>query len=256
MLRYLFPICVTLGIASSQDVAVSPSDGPGVAREKVAQWVSAKKAASQEEAQWNQEKQMLTDLIALRDRESEQMAEVIELAQERVADIEKKSADLKGEEQKRQAWRGQFEKRVTSLEDSLIAQLPYLPEPVKNKVYDAIERLEDREDGGDLQGRFRDVLAILNEVIAFNSQIHTLPEIHEIDGQKLEVDVMYLGMKQAWYVDKTNRKAAIGLPGKNGWVWKEDPAIAGKVRSAIDIQMKKEAPAFVKLPLTGNGGGK
>lgn len=247
MPRFLLSFLCLAGfqsVALSQDVS-----NPTVARENVVQWVLTKKTIGEESAKWAADKQNLTDLITLRDHEVEQMAEVISLAKDRVADIEKKSAALKGEEQKRQAWRDQFEKRVTALEDSLIHQLAYLPSPVKDKLFEAMERLENRDDGGDLQGRFRDVLAILNECIAFNSQIHTLPEIHELDGAQVEVDVLYLGMKQAWYVDRTNKKAAIGLPSKGGWVWTEDASIAGKVRAAIDIQSKKEAPAFVKLPL-------
>lgn len=250
MLRYLLPILVTTSIASSQDEATSPA----VAVEKVSQWVLTKKAIAKESAEWEQEKQMLSDLIGLREHEAEQMNEVIDLAKDRVADIEKKSSDLKGEEQKRQAWRKRFEKRVTTLEDALIPQIASLPNPVTNKVLNAIERLRDRDDDGDLQGRFRDILAILNECIAFDSQIHSAPEIHEIDGRKIEVDVMYLGMKQAWYVDRTNKIAGIGIPGKEGWVWRPDASIAGKVRNAIDIYSKKEAPAFVKLPLTNTKG--
>jgi len=225
---------------------------PAVAREKVAKWVETRKLISEESAKWEAEKQMLNDLAELRQREANQMNEVIDLAKERVEDIEKLTNELTAEEKSRQTWRAAFEKRITALEDALIPQIAFLPPPVTGKVFESIARLEDRKDEADLQSRFRDVLAILNEVIAFNHQLHFTPEIRTIDGQEIEVDVLYLGLTRAWYVDRTGQKAGVGQAGREGWTWISDPSIARQVRRAVDIHNKKEAPAFTKLPL-GDG---
>ena len=223
---------------------------PDLTREKLRQWIQTKKIIARESVQWESEKQMLSDLIALRDRESSQMDEVISQAQERVADVEKETGKLASEEKARELWRGEFEKKVTGIEDALIPRIAYLPNPLKDKMTDAISRLEDRDDEGDLQGRFRDVLAILNEAISFNSQIQMIPEIREVENQRIEVEVLYLGLHQAWYVDHTERIAGVGIPTKEGWIWKPDHSIASRVRRAIDIQTRKEPPAFTRLPLS------
>ncbi|MDF1813625.1 MAG: DUF3450 family protein [Verrucomicrobiales bacterium] len=251
MIRLLPLVLCCLTVSFAQE-----DDGPAVAREKVVQWISTKKTIAEESAKWQEEKAMLVDLIELREREAGQMDEIINEAKERVSDIENKTSSLKKEETDRKAWRSQFARRVSALEDELKAKLPYLPPPVKSKMFDAVERLESSGDEDDLQARFRDILALLNECISFNSQITSLPEIHEIDGNKVEVDVIYLGMKQAWYVDRTNKYAAIGVPTKDGWVWRADSSMAGKVRRAIDVHSKKEPPAFVELPILGGGAAK
>ncbi len=222
---------------------------PAIAREKVIQWVETKKLINQETEKWAAEKVMLTDLIELRQREASEMDKVIDLAKERVDGIAEQSTSLEEEMNTRRAWRENFEKRVTALEDALIPQLAYIPDPVQDKIFEAVDRLKDRNDGGDLQGRFRDVLAILNECIAFNSKLHSAPEVREIDGEEIEVDVLYLGMNQAWWVDREGRRAGIGLPTADGWVWQSRPAIAAEVRRTVDIYTKKEAPAFTTLPI-------
>jgi Protein of unknown function (DUF3450) len=222
---------------------------PAVAREKVAKWVETRKLISEESARWEAEKQMLSDLDNLRQREAKQMDEVIDLAKERVTDVEKLTNELSAEEKSRLIWRSSFEKRITALEDALIPQLAFLPPPVAAKVLESITRLEERNSREDLQSRFRDVLAILNEVIAFNHQLYFTPEIRTIDGKEIEVDVLYLGLTQAWYVDRTGEKAGTGRATKEGWTWIPDSAIARQVRRAIDIHTKKEAPAYTRLPL-------
>ncbi len=230
--------------AAAQEAAT-----PAVAREKVAKWVETRKLISEETAKWEAEKQMLSDLADLRLREANQMNEVIDLAKERVADIERLTNELTAEEKSRQRWRASFEKRISALEAALIPQVDLLPPPVSDKVFESITRLKDQSDQSDLQSRFRDVLAILNEAIEFNHQLHFSPEIRNIEGKDIEVDVLYLGLTQAWYVDRTGQKAGMGRATKEGWTWFPDPSIAKQVRQAVDIHTKKEAPAFVRLPL-------
>ena len=75
------------------------------------------------------------------------------------------------------------------------------------------------------------------------------PESSPYGGARREVDILYLGMSQAWYVDAEAKYAGYGVPGETGWVWTEDNSIATSARSAIDIQARRATPAFVKLPL-------
>lgn len=247
MARLLLIIFITIGFASSEEVPP-----PAIPQEKIEQWVTTMKTASSESASWTEQKEMLLELISLREHETEKLDEVIGLAKERITDVESKKAALTGEAQRRQAWRNQFEHRLKTIEDLVAARLGYLPKPVVDKVFDAVERIKNRTGEEDLQTRIRDVISILNECSAFNNEIHMLPEIHEFDGKQIEVDVIYLGMNQAWYVDRTNRLSGVGKPGESGWEWTEEPSIAGNVRRAIDIHTKKAPPAFVKLPVSNS----
>ena len=68
-------------------------------------------------------------------------------------------------------------------------------------------------------------------------------------GQRHEVEVLYLGLNQAWYVDPSDRFSGQGIPGAEGWTWKQDNRLASSVRSAIEVQTRRAVPTFVELPL-------
>lgn len=222
---------------------------PDVTRDKVVKWIEVQQLISKESSEWEEQKAILSNLIELRKGEIAEFDEVIDLARDRVETVEQRSADLDEELNAAQDWRKGFETRVTRIEDALIPQVALLPDVLIERIEGAVERLRDRNDGGDLQARFRDVLAILNECVAFNSDLHLTSEIREIEGNRFEVEILYLGLSQAWYVDRTNSRAGTGVPGAGGWVWTEDPGIAFQVRQAVEIQSRRETPAFARLPV-------
>lgn len=247
---------LNLGAQESETDTSTPNtqpqpQSPAITQEKVVKLIEVKKLISKEAANWEMEKQQLTDLVELRKKEIEKVAEIVERSQQRITDVEEKSNALDTELKQRETWRKDFGATVTALEDSLIENLGFLPPPVVGEVSDAIERLKDRKDTEeDLQTRFRDIAAILNECTTFNAKIHTYTEVREVEGERLEVEVLYMGMHQAWFVDRNGKRAGVGVPSKDGWVWQSVPSIAAQVRKTIDIQAKRESPEFVKLPFS------
>lgn len=243
--------CFFAPTGRAQEETDKEAHSPDLAREKLVKLVEIKSTISKEQSDWDTEKKLLSDLVKLREQEIEKESEVVAVAEKRVEDITKKKAAFAKELKERRKWRQDFAEKVASLEQSLIPNLGYLPEPVKNEVKDAITRLESSEPKtiDQLQARFRDIAAILNEYNSFNREIKTFTEIREVDDEKLEVEVLYMGMTQAWYVDRTGKRAGIGIPTASGWVWESKPDIAQQVRKAIDVQSKRETPAFVKLPI-------
>ena len=259
MLKHILALAIVavsfpLSNAKAQAKDDDALPAPDLVREKLVKYVEIKKTISKEEADWQTEKELLSDLIKLREQEIEKESEIVAVAEKRVDTITKKKSAFAKEIKERSKWRKEFAKTVSSLEKSLIPNLGYLPAPVKKEVKDAIERLESDEPKtiDQLQARFRDVAAILNECTSFNKQIHTYSEIREADGEKLEVEVLYMGLSQAWYVDRTGKRAGIGRPTAEGWVWESKPKIASQIRKAINVQSKRETPAFAKLPIVNS----
>ena len=80
----------------------------------------------------------------------------------------------------------------------------------------------------------------------FHNSITLDTDVRTIEGAEREVDIMYLGLTQAWYVDKTGKFAGYGIPTAAGWQWKEERALAGPVRNAINIQSRQASPAQVR----------
>lgn len=246
----LFFAALFLPLGALAQLTENPGEeDPTVTRDKLVKWVEIQKLISKESAEWEEQKAILSNLIELRKGEIAEFDEVIDLARDRVETVEQRNAELEGQLDAAQDWRKGFEVRVTRIEDALIPQLDLLPGVLIERIEGAVERLRDRNDDGDLQARFRDVLAILNECVAFNSDLHLTSEIREIEGSRVEVEILYLGLSQAWYVDRTNSRAGTGVPGSGGWVWTEDTRIASQVRKAVDILSRRETPAFARLPV-------
>jgi hypothetical protein len=62
------------------------------------------------------------------------------------------------------------------------------------------------------------------------------------------VDVIYLGLGIAYFVDAAGEVAGMGSPGAGGWQWKLQPELGPKVRDAIAIYRSQKAAEFLGLP--------
>lgn len=221
---------------------------PVAVQEKVREWVRVKKQISAERADWEAEKQSLSDLNALREKEISQLDELIEAAGSRLADAEKQRADLREEEANLRERRKLLEARITKLETALREVVPRFPPPLRNQVEPVLARLETADSEASLQDRYRDLLTVLGEAGQFDRTLTIDSEIRAIDGEQVEVQVLYLGLARAWYVDRAGRHAGTGIPTAEGWRWTENPSVAPSVRRAIAIRRKEAAPAIVSLP--------
>lgn len=230
----------------AQDQAAPPA--ADVVLKKTEEWIATRRLISEESAAWQTEKATLADLDEIRKKEIKELDEFIKAAGERVADLDKQKSGLADERNELRKWRGEFEGRFASLETEVRALTPRFPQPLRDKVEDAVLRIESNEADRALQDRVRDLLSILQAAKEFDESFTVASEVREFAGEKREIEVLYLGLAQAWYVDSNGTHSGYGLPSAEGWQWTEDRAIAGPVRQAIEIQTGRATAAFVELP--------
>ena len=249
--RWLCPLIPGLALlflgrcAGAQEPEAPP---PAVVQEKVREWVRVKKQISAEGSDWEAEKQTLADLNELRKKEIAALDEIIASAGTRLTDAEEQRTGLLAEEESLRRDRRLLEEEIGKAETALRAMLPRFPPPLREKVDDAIARLQAASPDAPLQDRCRDLLTVLSEAESFHNTITIDAELRDIGGKKVEVDVLYLGLARAWYVDRTGRHAGAGIPAEGGWQWTEIPSAAASVRNAIAVRRKETAPAIVPLP--------
>lgn len=236
------------------DVGDEPDPAPpAVIQEKIREWVRVKKQISTERAGWEADKQSLADLNELRTREIVSLQEIIDATGTRLTDAEKQRVELLAEEEALRGGRELLEARIARAEERLRGLIPRFPPPLLEEVGDAIARIESADAEVPLQDRYRDLLSVMGEVGHFDSSITVASELREIDGKRVEIDVLYLGMARAWYVDREGRHAGYGLPTEEGWRWTEEASVAAEVRQTIAIRQKTAAPAVVSLPFSASG---
>ncbi|MEM1440931.1 MAG: DUF3450 family protein [Verrucomicrobiota bacterium] len=212
----------------------------------------AKESISKESSAWSEQKVLFENLIELREKEIAKIDEFTESARSRVDEVTQKRSELKTEETERKAWRKDFEKRVEGLEASLSEVLPLLPKPVTDKLGNTISRFNEEIPEGQisLQERFRTVLSILSAARDFDSKLTIDSEVREFEGKRYQIDVLYLGLDHAWFVDESGKIAGVGRPTSSGWVWTENRSLASRVRTAIEVNRREIPPSMVSLPFS------
>jgi hypothetical protein len=237
---------LVLGMVSAQEP--SPLPPAALVQKKTEEWINTRRLIGEEAAAWAQEKATLVDLNAIRAKEAAQLDEFIAAAGARVDELGKQKATFKGERESLRKWRSEFEATFAKLETQVKALVPRFPTPLRDKVDDAVVRLEENAPDRPLQDRVRDVLLVLQSAKEFDDTFTVTTEVRELEGREVEVRLLYLGLSQAWYVDASGNHAGYGQPSPGGWVWTEDRAIAPSVRDAIAIQTGEATAAFVTLP--------
>jgi hypothetical protein len=230
------------------------ADDPVVAaRETLAQWVQTRQLISKTRSDWDSDQEMLLQTKTLFERElasvTEQMGRLS--TNSSVADKERVQAET--ELAQHTAALEQAKTLVVELEKEVRALLPLFPPPLAAVGQPLVSRLpaDSANTKAGVIERFQTVVSLLNEVDKFNNAVTVANDKQaNAGGQQVSVDVIYLGLGIAYFVDSTGDVAGIGSPSAAGWQWKLQPEIAPKVRDAIAIYRSQKAATFLGLPAT------
>lgn len=233
-----------------------PSEDAGAVmdqtRSLLQKWAETQRLVSSERSEWEQGKAMLQGRILLLKLSIEETEKKTKEAQEKLADAKKRMAEAEAEKV-----------QIKEASDALLATAPELENGVREifdsvpvVVQEKIKVLHDRipKAGADTKNitaaeRFQNILGILNEVNKANTELASLPEIHDIGGgRQAEVKVVYVGLGQGYFVNSSGDIGGRGTPGDKGWTWTTDPAIAPKMREVVEVMKKAVAPKLVELP--------
>jgi len=236
-------------LRSHEAEAGSPLGAAARTEAELKHWVETRRLIGEERARWEEEKATLESLNRLRETEIAQLGEFIEAGGERVAELAARLEESTEEEETLKEWRRALDRRLLQLEEALRERAHRFPPPLQRQTQEAMGRLEERDPSRPLQQRARDALLVLEAVATFHHAITHDVELREIDGEAREVDVLYLGLSQAYYVDRSGNHAGRAVLDASGWQWHEDKALASRVRRALQVHQRETPPAFVDLPL-------
>lgn len=230
----------------------APSDAARL-QAKAEKWIEVRQLISRENSGWREQKSTWEALNEIRKTEIEKLTEFAETAEERVEELLSEEDAHAEERSELRSWRGDAAGRVARLEASLRPLLSRFPEPLRNSVEEPLTRIEAADPDRALQDRTRDLVLVLQAYREFQQSITLDRDVREIDGKAREVEVLYLGMTRAYFVDASGRHGGFGFPSSEGWIWEEDDSIAPEVRRAIAMKDNEVAPGFVRLPIIPTG---
>jgi len=236
--------------------AVAPRQSPPAslegARLTLSKWIETQQIIAKERNDWAQGKEILEARIDLVGKEVSVLKEKIAQSEAAVADSNKKRDELLKENGDLKALASQLDGAARSMEAQVQVLAKSMPEGVLTKLQPLLARIPAPGTVARVSTaeRFQNVLGILNEMNRANSEISVAYEIRKLaDGTSSEVQVIYVGLAQAYYISPTG-EAGVGVPGPEGWQWSPLPKAAGDILFALEIIQGKHSPAFVPLPVT------
>ena len=139
------------------------------------------------------------------------------------------------------------------MERQTLALIARFPEPLRDRISNVRSRIPlEKKDlrGRSAAERMQNVVAVLNEADRFNSAITMAIEVRkDPDGKDRQVQVLYLGVGQAYFADQGGTFAGTGVPAANGWEWSDNAALGQAIRKVIDIYENERGAEFVPVPV-------
>jgi hypothetical protein len=213
--------------------------------------IETKSLEGKERADWLKEKALIEAQNQAWKTESDSLSERIHSLQDSLEQYQPKaesdsakSADLDQVANVVSQVLATIEKRVTNL-------FPRLPSPLKNDLSVYIGRLDQPTGSAirSLDTRCRNLVYLLDRIHEFDQKftLHWETRQHP-DGSEVLVQVLYLGLSRAYFVDARGEIAGTGSPSDKGWTWQFEPKWAKPVQEAIAIHDRRAAPSIVRLP--------
>lgn len=223
-------------------------------RAAMEQYVTLRGAIGKEKAQLAEDKEFLADQIAILTEQVAMERAAVDALKGEIDDTSARTAELEAEEGELKAATASLEAVIGDLEERAAGLVTLMPAPLReNDVFSALVSglpKDPAETKLSLSSRFVNVTGILDAADKFNADVHVANENRELgNGDSVNVDVLYLGVSAAFYVNQDGTIGGTGRPGPEGYVWRQDDAAAPAIQAAIAMKEGDTAAAFVQLPV-------
>ena len=223
------------------------------ARAHIEKWVQTRQLIAKRSADWRVEQENIGQSIGLLQREIDLLKGEIDKSEQvdSEADAEKKRIALTLEDLKKA--NKVVDAALWGMERQALALMARFPDPLKDRTSNVSSRIPLKKE--DLRGRsaaerMQNVVAMLNEADRFNSAITLAIEVRkDADGKDRQVQVLYLGLGQAYYADQGGTFAGVGVPDAEGWDWTVNAELGPTIRKVIDIYENERSAEFVPVPV-------
>lgn len=239
-------------VAATAVLAADPSSTADTTRETLAKWMETQQILSKEKRDWQTGKDVLEQRIELLKSEIAANEKKIAEVRSSMSEADEKRYEVVDKNNRLKADTAAYLEALPEAEAKTRRLVAVLPEPLRAKLEPLTSRIpaEGARTELSVSQRWQNVVGILNEVNKFDRDVTVASELRTLpDGRKAEVQTVYLGLAQAYYVTSSGDAAGIGRPGEDGWSWTPANELAPKVAQVVAILKNEHVPAFVPLPV-------
>jgi hypothetical protein len=238
-------ILLTISFLSISLVHAEPEDAAvAELRETISKIVDVQTTESEERLNWKARKDEFAALLDLQSRELKLLDEELNKAGQSAPSHAETTEEIKTEIAALKQARSLATEAVSRNLPRVTSLAKRFPQPLLKEAEIEIATLTAWKPTDEPRDALRSILSLLAKAEQFNRRFTRTTEIR--DGR--EVEVLYLGLAQAYYMDRKDQ-AGIGQPGAAGWEWKSKPEIRGELNAAFETLDKKRPPTMVTLPL-------
>ncbi len=221
-------------------------------RSAISSWVELKSDISKEATAWSTKKGLLEQRIELYETELENLTKEIAELQEKAETSAGDRSRLVQQQELLQRAQSAIEAELPKYETAILELARYFPAPLRDRVSTFTSSIPKDPSNTRLGvgQRMALIVGTMNEVDKFNNEATVVSEIRDIDGKRVQVRTLYLGLGQAFYANDQGTIGGVGYPAPDGWTWESKNEMAADIARAIGVSSNVIKPAeFVGLPL-------
>ncbi len=223
-------------------------------RAAMEEYVDLRGVIGREKAKLVEDKEFLADQIEILTEQVKMERAAVAALKGEIDDTSARTAELEAEEAALKAATESLEALVADHEARARALAKVMPAPLQeNEVFSALVAglpADPADTKLSLSSRYVNVTGILDAADKFNADVHVSNENRELgNGESVNVDVLYLGVSTAFFVNQDGTIGGTGRPGEDGYVWRQDDVAAPAIKAAIAMKEGDTAAAFVQLPV-------
>lgn len=225
---------------------------PAELRGQVAVWIEQERQLAGAEREARERTDTLARLREVLVAERDALAESLELSRQAVSEADAERQRLMDKRESLRETATLVADALPELEARAQALVPRLPAPLQRTV-DPLHRRIGRADAS-LSERLQNVIGILSQVDRFARGITREVELVEVQGRKVEVTTVYVGLAFGIYAAAAGDHVGFMRPGPEGWRTEAAPAQAAAIRRAIEIYTDPQRAELVPLPVSMDQG--
>jgi hypothetical protein len=241
-----YPLLLLPGLLLAQD-----ADPTAVVKDALAKWMETQRIISQEQANAKTAKLALQGRIALVQSELDEFSGKVAKSSEDIAKEDARKTSLQKDLESAKLAPQVLQDAIAALEADVLKLKSTLPGPVLEKTKQLYDRMptDPKTTKVSLAERYQNILGILNEADKANNELMLVSEVRELpDTKPTEVETLYVGLAQAYFVNAERTLAGHGRPVQGKWVWQRDDKLASEVAAILAVMAAKGKPKFVQLP--------
>lgn len=239
----------SLLVLSCLSASIAGANSPQAVRDTLQKWVETERLVSKEEQVWQENKAALRDLLTALGKEQKILKEKIKATEGLSLRADKERAGLLKEREQYQKSSGQLSGKIEDYERQVANLFTSLPPILQQELNPLKAKLDDTTDLS-LSIRARTVISMIAQIEKFDNTITLTKDVRRVSpDREVEVDILYLGLAHAFYVDRGTEFGGWGEVTPEGWYWQEKSDMAPDIREAIDVYESRKTPVLVELPL-------